>query len=179
MTKERIEEEMTEESLKKALLAVQERIEKAERERAELQQKIAVARQEERLLSQLLELRGRRLTDAQAGREANYRISGEINPTNSLTGHPVIAAVIEELATAGRPVHISDLMRMLHTRKVPIPGSGNQANLISYLRREPQLVRTSRGMYGLSAWGLENMPVVHRKKRRRVIFKDRKGGNTQ
>lgn len=179
MSEERIGEEMTEESLKKALLAIRERIEIAERERAELQQKIAMAREEERLVSQLLHLRGGHLPKAKAGGEVVYQVHGEMNPTDSISAHPVVAAVIEELANAGRPIHISDLMRMLHTRKVPVPGSGTQANLISYLRREPRLVRTSRGMYGLSAWGLESMPAVRRKRRKRVKFTNRKGGRNQ
>jgi hypothetical protein len=81
--------------------------------------------------------------------------------------HPAVEAVARELASAGRPVHISDLMRLLREAQVQIPGAGTQANLITHLRRDPRLVRPSRGMYGLAAWGLENMPMVAGRKRRR------------
>jgi hypothetical protein len=80
---------------------------------------------------------------------------------------PAVQAVFEELTAAGRPLHISELMRLLHERKVPIPGSGMQANLITHLRRDDRLVRPSRGMYGLTAWGLQAMPATQRTRRKR------------
>jgi hypothetical protein len=58
-------------------------------------------------------------------------------------------------------------MRLLREAEVQIPGAGTQANLITHLRRDPRFVRPSRGMYGLSEWGLENMPTPTRRKRRR------------
>ena len=170
--------QMTEAMLQKALSAVREQIREAEGELNEIYRKMNRARQEERLLVQLLKLRNQHLSDAPPENSPNLTNMQGSEESTSISDHPVIKAVIGELASAGRPVHISDLMRTLHESGIRVPGSGTQANLISYLRREPQLVRTSRGMYGLAAWGLENMPVVRREKRRRVKFRHSEGGNT-
>ena len=75
--------------------------------------------------------------------------------------------VVEELRSSGRPLHISDLMRLLTLRQLRIPGAGAQANLITYLRRDPRIVRAARGMYALAEWGIEAMPATRRHKRRR------------
>jgi hypothetical protein len=61
------------------------------------------------------------------------------------------------------------LVRLLCQRGIPIPGAGTQANLITHLRRDPRLVRPSRGMYGLSVWGLENMPTGLRQRRKKRL----------
>jgi hypothetical protein len=92
----------------------------------------------------------------------------------SETSKQLLDIIIGELSAAGRPLHISDLMRLLRDRNIAIPGAGNQANLITYLRRDGRLVRPSRGMYALSAWGLENMPV-HASKKRRIRMVAKKG----
>ena len=172
------ESHMTEAMLKKALSAVREQIREAEGELEEIHRKMNLARQEERLLVQLLKLRGQHLSDASSENSPNLTNLQDTEESTSISAHPVIKAVIGELASAGRPVHISDLMRVLHEAGIRVPGSGTQANLISYLRREPQLVRTSRGMYGLAAWGLENMPIIRRENRSRVRFRHSEGGNT-
>lgn len=156
-------EVMSEEAISKALEAAKARVAHAEHERARLDHAIAAAREEQRLLEQLLALRqgsAAGLRDGSTGRE-------EISPELGETRYPAVQAVIEELTASGRPLHISELMRLLHDRKVSIPGSGAQANLITHLRRDHRLVRPSRGMYGLSAWGLENMPTTRRKRQRR------------
>jgi hypothetical protein len=79
----------------------------------------------------------------------------------------LLQAVIDELSSSGRPMHISDLMRLLALGKVVIPGAGTQANLITYLRRDPRFVRASRGMYALAEWGIDAMPPTRRRKRRK------------
>jgi len=92
-------------------------------------------------------------------------------PTGSGKTLAAFLAVIDELVVTGRPIHLSELMRLLDVRNIAIPGAGTQANLIAHLRRDPRLVRPSRGMYGLAAWGLENMAPTQRtvrKKRFRV-----------
>ena len=162
---------LSEEAIETALEAVRARIEKAEGDRAGLDRAIAAAREEERLLQRLLALRrdgpAERELEQQEAREA----AGDDRPISPTAfrrkKYPAVQAVIDELATAGRPLHISELMRLLRTRDVPIPGSGTQANLITHLRRDSRLVRTSRGMYGLAAWGLESMQPARRIRRRR------------
>jgi hypothetical protein len=89
------------------------------------------------------------------------------NGTERQSKPAAVEVVVRELAAAGRPVHISDLIRRLREQRVQIPGAGTQANLITHLRRDQRVVRPSRGMYALAAWGLENMPVTTSRKRRR------------
>jgi hypothetical protein len=89
-------------------------------------------------------------------------------PPATKTAHPAVQEAIRELDAAGRPLHISELMRLLEERDVPIPGAGAQANLIAHLSRSDQIVRPSRGMYALSSWGLPERPMLKRAKRRRT-----------
>ena len=163
---------MTEGVIANALQEIQARISRAEHERAELDRAIAAAREEEQLLLRLLALR-RGIPAAEDGSVVGQIAQADpeqprSTDTDERSKHPAVYAVVRELAQAGRPLHISDLMRILREAQVQIPGAGTQANLITHLRRDPRLVRPSRGMYGLSAWGLENMPTTsHRKRRRR------------
>jgi hypothetical protein len=53
---------------------------------------------------------------------------------------------------AHRPLHISELMRLLADQGVSLPGGGAQANFITYLRRDERFVRPARGMYALAEW---------------------------
>jgi hypothetical protein len=157
MSKKDQQSTMTETALLDALKSARERIGRAEIERSKFEAAITAARKEERLLIKLLELRGIDSPDSgQKSGTVRKSVPGQKRASGYMR-RPLIDAVIEELTSSGRPVHISELMRMLQTRGIPVPGLGTQANLISYLRREPQLVRTSRGMYALSAWGLKTL----------------------
>jgi len=180
-----VSDAMPEATIAKALERVQAQIARVERERSELERLILLAREEERLLLRLLALRRNGLPDdRQVASQASSQ--GEPVGTDPATAghsgagsaHPALQAVVSELAATLRPLHISDLMRRLRERGVTIPGAGTQANLISHLRRDPRLVRPSRGMYGLSAWGLENMPPAarHKRHRKRVRSSATKGG---
>jgi hypothetical protein len=171
---------MSEEAISKALEAVRASIVGAEQERAKLDRTISAAREEERLLARLLALRrggavsadDGTITKDQPKRRPSAARAGDVKK-------PAVESVIEELTAAGRPLHISELMRLLHDRKVPIPGSGTQANLITHLRRDERLIRPSRGMYGLATWGLQAMPATQRtrSRRKRIRFKASEGGS--
>lgn len=158
---------MSEEAIARALETARARIARAEHDRAELDRVIATIREEERLLAQLLALRRGGTVRVEGGSAEEGPQCGSPPRTTSGAKHPAVQAVIEELTAAGRPVHISELMRLLHDRKVPIPGAGTQANLITHLRRDERLIRPSRGMYGLAAWGLQAMPAARRTRRRK------------
>lgn len=162
--------QLSEEAILNALEVAKTRAAEAERERAELDRAIAAAREEQRLLQRLLDVR-RGVIGGQDSNTKHLPLNEDrgIAMAVSLPGskHPSVQAVIDELATASRPLHISELMRLLRDRGVPISGAGTQANLIAHLRRDRRLLRTSRGMYGLSAWGLESMEPVRRVRRRR------------
>jgi len=159
-------ESISEEHVATALGALRARVARAIAERERLDHEVAAAEEELHLLERLLALR--RAGAAQTGTDVG--VQEESQGTKAIArgmGQPLLQAVVEELALAGRPVHISDLMRLLRERRVPIPGSGTQANLITYLRRDDRLVRPSRGMYGLAAWGLENVGFPRRSRSRR------------
>jgi hypothetical protein len=158
---------MSDRAIEAALEAVRGRIAQAVRQREELDRRLAADREEEKLLVRLLALRrGEGAASVEGEHEPAVTA---VDPTTSETGHPAVNAVVEQLVAVGRPLHISELMRLLNGKKVPIPGAGTQANLITHLRRDARLVRPSRGMYGLAQWGLEAMPATQRRVRRRRI----------
>lgn len=158
---------LSEEAIVKALEATRARIAQQEQQRADLSRLTAAAREEERLLLQLLDVRRGRVVQTQGRTERGKPSEG--GTSGAGTKPLAIQAVMEELAAAGRPLHISELMRLLGQRQVPIPGAGTQANLIIHLRRDDRLVRPSRGMYGLATWGLENMAAGQRRRKKRRI----------
>jgi hypothetical protein len=162
---------MTVSMITQALEETRARISSAQHQLAEAERTVKAAQEEERLLLRLLALR-----EGAAPAEHGLMLPGQnsqgsehaVEPKRAENSkHPAVQAVVRELATAGRPLHISDLMRLLSEAHVQVPGAGTQANLITHLRRDPRLVRPSRGMYGLSEWGLENMPATRERKRRR------------
>lgn len=168
---EQSQDSLSEEGIERALAAARLNRVAAEQQRADLNRVIEAARQEERLLEGLLDLR----RGGSAKSQADLHESEGAHSEDSLgmvsgrrrSKQPVVQAVIDELATAGRPTHISELMRVLRARDVRIPGAGTQANLITHLRRDSRLVRTSRGMYGLAIWGLESTETPRPIRRRR------------
>src|SRR4029450_731124 len=128
--------------------------------RGELNLLIDAAREEERLLARLLSLRRGEISgqDAVGTDMAKKLPTIPADLANGTGRHPALEAAVQELAVAARPVHISDLMRLLHDRNISSPGAGAQANLIAPLRRDKRVIRPSRGMYGLAVWGLQEMP---------------------
>jgi hypothetical protein len=72
------------------------------------------------------------------------------------------------LAEKGEPMHIGALRDVLIERGIPLPGRGDEANIIVRLRRDDtRFTRTGRGTYGLTAWGLPAVAPTRRKKVRR------------
>jgi len=96
------------------------------------------------------------------------RAGGKVPPGASVEDH---AEAI--LAEKGEPMHIGALRDALIERGVPLPGRGDEANVIVRLRRdETRFTRTGRGTYGLAAWGLPAVaPTRHKKVRRRRAVK--------
>jgi len=158
------------EAIHRAVEAVRVRLAGAEAQRAAAEREIAVAREEERLLLRLLAVR-----QGEAGSPELPLIESQVvdAPSTRTPKQPVLQAVIEELNTAGRPLHISELMRLLQVKNISVPGSGSQANLITHLRRDARFVRPSRGMYALAEWGLESMPTPRRSRRRKRVRSQR------
>lgn len=76
-------------------------------------------------------------------------------------------AVQEILRSAGEPLHISTIRERLIAGGVPIPGRGDEANVIVRLRRlKDRFTRTARGTYSLTEWGLPELTSKSRKRRR-------------
>jgi hypothetical protein len=76
-------------------------------------------------------------------------------------------AVEEILREAGAPMHISEIRARLIEQHVPIPGRGDDANVIVRLRRlENRFTRTARGTYGLAEWGIPALAGKTRSRRR-------------
>lgn len=83
---------------------------------------------------------------------------------------PGIEDRIEEiLRSSGKPMHISDIRTSLIQMGVPLPGRGDEANIILRLRRAiNRFVRTERGTYALTAWNMpEYSPAPSKKTVRR------------
>ena len=163
----------TEDGATLALAAVRDKISTMERGKAEFEKNLSVAREEERLLQRLCELR--RGTSVPIGPVDKVEIRDAANDL----GRSALFAVKEELSASGRPLHISELMRLLNDRQVPIPGAGAQANLIAHMRRCKDIARPSRGMYALAISGLKDIPTKSGRRRRkrvraRVDSKERK-----
>jgi len=71
------------------------------------------------------------------------------------------------LSSQGKPMHIRDIYDNLIKLGVPMPGKGQEANIILRLRRDSnRFVRTGRGTYALVAWKLPTYTPT--KKRRKV-----------
>lgn len=143
--------------LAQELDAVRERNQVLEARLEQLNQALLSGRREEALLEDLLELRrggGGSRTPGKASAIPPANVSA---PKTAHVLHPVVVASMDALNRAGRPLHIQELMNTLEQKGVEIPGSGDQANLISYLRRDPRIVRPARGLYGLKVWGLEDI----------------------
>ena len=161
-------ESLTTEVLKQALNQVKERLSRITQEMVELQRAMAVAKEEEKLLDRLLKVRSG--ADIVQESPAQFRSKHDVIGSETQiykVKSPVVNEAIKILEDAGRPLHISELMRILKEHSIPIPGAGAQANLIVHISREAQIVRPSRGMYALAAWGLGNEPKSAKRKTKR------------
>lgn len=151
---------LNESELSEALTAVRDRLQIIEARLEQLEQAAVKARKEEHLLEGLLALR--RGDDPSSEPRASLQL-----PTKNGAVHAdVVEETIALLREEHRPMHISELMASLQEKKVRIPGSGQQANLISYLRRDERIVRPSRGVYGLREWGLKDAIKPKRTRKR-------------
>jgi hypothetical protein len=163
--------ELSNEVLESALASGRRRTEELDCQVSELLEKRGAIEHEVRLIEQLLAVRNGKV---EVGR-LSHTLANASDPDTergrrrrrSPPMHPSVAAAIEELERAGKPLHISELMAALDDRDVTLPGSGQQANLIAHLTRRSEIVRPRRGMYGLAVWGLTDMPLKPAKRQRR------------
>ncbi len=79
------------------------------------------------------------------------------------------ADLIEEVAQIldenGEPLHISMIRERLVERGVTIPGRGDDANIIVRISPlQDRFMRTARGTYALTSWGLQALTSPKRKR---------------
>ena len=79
-----------------------------------------------------------------------------------------IAYVILSKKNELKPVYYRDLADMILAEGKLIPGKDPYANLISHLSRDDRFVRTGRGTYGLTTWGLKPVKKPGGRRRRKT-----------
>jgi hypothetical protein len=143
-------------------LALEERVRSL---RAEIANKQAELAREDEQLSLV-----RRLFELQNGNAASSQTAApprqDSTAARSTTSPDLETAVEEVLRAEGSPLHISTIRSRLIERGVPIPGRGDDANIIVRIgQQEDRFTRTARGTYALTEWGLPAMPRVARRKK--------------
>lgn len=131
-----------------------EELELLQRQLSELQKKAEEAKVRVSLVDRLLALEG----DADERQFA------------SLVEEPSLLDACEAiLRKQGHPMHIKDIYAELIAQSIPIPGKGNEANVIARLQRSGgRIIRTGRGTYSLPEFGIaEQKPTKQRRRARR------------
>ncbi|MFQ6006200.1 MAG: hypothetical protein ACE5OQ_11930 [Woeseia sp.] len=144
---------------------------------APLQARLSAARERLDLVHRLLRLAAREEGTPDSDPSRSVAVEDATKPgTIKAHFYSVEVANLEDciervLDEAGKPIHIREIRQSLIDRGIPLPGRGDEANIIVRLSRAPdRFVRTGRGTYGLSSWGLEEVTPTRKKRliRRRV-----------
>jgi hypothetical protein len=123
------------------------------------------------LVTKLIEVEKRPANGTSARDCAPASATGAVSP--EVSWHPNTSdledAVEGLLRAAGKPLHISSIREGLLAQRVPIPGRGDDANIIVRLRRvQDRFTRTARGTYSLTEWGIPALAKKSRRRRRRA-----------
>jgi len=139
--------------------AAQREVDQLSAELAAVQQRLTAAREQVELLGRLI-----RLTEQEPRGSASIATPA----TSDWSVRADLEGYVEQvLEAAAKPMHISDIRHALIERGVPLPGRGDEANIIVRLSRASEtFTRTARGTYALASWGLPSMPP--RRSRRRA-----------
>ena len=164
---------ITDDALRAAVAAAQQRVDDQHERLRQAEEKLRTAERELMLLTELGRLRG--VTEMSGGKgnvaaDGEALLQSELNVTRSSMsqrGAPtrrdaLVQTVIDLLREHGEPMPVRNLMSELISRGAPIPGRGEQANLISVITRVPDIVRPHRGVYGLREWNLDGEPPAPR-----------------
>lgn len=107
-------------------------------ELGEFQKKARAAEQRVRLFDDLLALEG-------VSPDANVQVPGQ-----SPIGDALIDAVERIIIDSGEPQRVGAIHAALLRQGIPMPGRGNEANLIAKIQRSGgRIVRVARGLYGV------------------------------
>ena len=134
----------------------------------DLTRQLALTEERLNLVNRLLELDCSQMSTA-VGEDptaATPAAAGEPAPEEEMSAPPATLEVGVEkiLAAAGEPMHISKIRAQLINDGIPIPGKGEDANVIVRISADERFCRTSRGTYALTSWGI---PAMASPKRRR------------
>ena len=157
---------ITDDALREAIAAAQTRVGVEQERFSQAEERLRAAERELALLAELGRLRG--LADLPGENRAGSEDRQEtgrvaMNLPRSLMVHgaaparrdALVQTVIAILREHGKPMPIRALMAEVVSRGAPIPGRGEQANLISVITRVPKIARRERGVYGLREWDLD------------------------
>jgi hypothetical protein len=146
--------------------ATEQEIDGIREEMLPLEERMAAARERLDLIRRLVGLAEGANRQPTIGQQSSARKEAaemRVPPGASVEDH--LEAI---LAEKSEPMHIGVLREVLIERGVPLPGRGDEANIIVRLRRdEARFTRTGRGTYGLAVWGLPSVSPTQRKKVRR------------
>jgi hypothetical protein len=137
------------------------------------QEELAQVEERLTLVTKLIEVERRAQdgTRGSHGEEAPNEEAPNVQPIPTSTQRHGATSDVEDavediLRAAGTPLHISEIRDALVAQGVPIPGRGDDANIIVRLRRfQDRFTRTARGTYGLSEWGIPALKPKKSKKR--------------
>lgn len=128
-----------------------------------LQQRLEASREKYDLVQRLIHLS----TPSSALSYKNTDISHSLPQAPTTIG---VEDYIEDiLRSNGKPMHIKEIRASLIHNGVPLPGRGDEANIILRLRRAVnRFVRSGRGIYALTEWNIpEYLPKSNKKRVRR------------
>lgn len=112
------------------------------------------------LLIRLIELNGGSGGTAQPEKDNVSPFRYLSSPNGSRSFEDEVEMVIKE---HGKPMHISAIRSALVKAGCPIPGRGDDANIIVRMRNHPnRFTRTARGTYSLAEWGLPELKTARR-----------------
>ena len=125
-----------------------------------LQQRLDAGRERLDLVQRLLHLS----SPSAASTHKNAKAVAATPQPHALPG---IEDRMEEILRANaKPMHIRDIRSSLIQMGVPLPGRGDEANIILRLRRgRDRFLRTERGTYGLVEWNLQEYSAAPQKKK--------------
>ena len=98
---------------------------------------------------------------------ATQAAAGEPAPADEISNSSTTLedGVERVLASVGEPMHISKIRAQLINGGIPIPGRGEDANVIVRITADERFCRTSRGTYALTSWGLPAMTPMKRRRK--------------
>jgi hypothetical protein len=155
------------EQLQQWAAALEIEIEQIRGDISPLEQRLAAARERLDLIQRLMRLTEGAVPRRAAGSSKSVSAGDSAHPQ---AGKQDLEFHLESiLREAGKPLHISKIREALVDRAIPLPGRGDEANIIIRLRRAPErFTRTGRGTYALATLGLDAVPPAKRRRRIRA-----------